>query len=64
MSEELDGYFFYSEKQKQVMENTKFVKLVTGDVVEYTECSLYPDASVMPSGKWNDYKFLGRGHIA
>jgi len=56
-------YFWYSEKQKNVMRKRgdprqKLAK-IHGALVEYTECN----KRMRLSGLWDDYKFLGKGFI-
>jgi hypothetical protein len=62
--------FWYSEKQRQMdismngFHPVNTARLWWGKVVPYTECSkckLFSNNK--PSGKWDDYEYLGQGRI-
>lgn len=61
MNEKL--YFWYSAEQDRVSKRFPSYKTTTamikGEEVEYSECS----SKNKPGGKWEDYKYLGRGTI-
>ena len=53
----LEGYFWYSAKQFDMLLHNNYCQLDNGEVVHYTEMN---DKN-KPSGKWDDYKYLGHG---
>ncbi len=58
------GYFWYSKEQRKTIDLlniahpiTNYCQLDNGKIKEYTEWTL----DNKPSGKWEDYVFLGHG---
>lgn len=50
-------FVWYSQKQNEVQETHNSAILEDSSIVVYTELT----KSKIPSGKWDDYTYLGRG---